>query len=97
MTVCRCFCIGSVTGKICFIFQIYDGDSAFAPGSLWTSESPAPVFTSTGNSLFIVFKPGEIDDYRDQKHLGFHLRYFFSDGKYNVMVQNRIVCLICTW
>ena len=67
--------------KALFIFQIYDYNSAFAPGSLWTSESPPPVYTSTGNSLFIVFKPGEIDQNGDQKHLGFHLRYFFAGGK----------------
>ena len=57
------------------LLYIYDGRDVSAPGSLWKSDYPSPVFASTGPHVFMVFKPGNMIGHN--RHIGFVAEVFY--------------------
>ena len=71
------------TPDICL--QIYDGSGDRIPaGTLWTSNSSMPVYSSTGYSLYVVFKTGAID--KKNRNLGFVANVSFVSGKFSLII-----------
>ena len=60
------------------IFQIYDGDSLDAVGSVWVKNSSVPVYATTGPETLVVFKSGS--DNVTNSHLGFVFNVTFVSG-----------------